>query len=154
MCWLHWQRVLHWTAVQKSLSSPGSRRFIDKMVQSSPNIFSPYFYSTNIKCPNLSYITYSFMSISVLNNQPRCCSKMSLVIFITKATTVQIISFLHCVCSSPTSFVIQGRKWYTREPDLLQTFESYCWSVITFRATYITIKSKTVKQLRHLDLTT
>lgn len=115
MCWLHWQRVLHWTAVQKSLSSPGSRRFIDKMVQSSPNIFSPYFYSTNIKCPNLSYITYSFMSISVLNNQPRCCSKMSLVIFITKATTVQIISFLHCVCSSPTSFVIQGRKWYTRD---------------------------------------
>ena len=68
-----------------------------KMVQSSPNIFSPCFYSTNIKWPNLSYITYSFMSISVLNNQPRCCSKMSLVIFVTKATTVQIISFLHCV---------------------------------------------------------
>lgn len=79
---------------------------------------------------------------------------MSLVIFVTKATTVQIISFLHCVFSFPTSFVIQGRKWYTREPGLLQTFENYCWSVFTFRATYIIIENKIIKQLPHLDLTT
>lgn len=78
--------VLHWTAVQKSLSSPVSRRrFIDTRSGSElSKQFSPYFYSANIYWPNLSYITYPPMGISVLIDQLRCFSKMSLVIFGTQ----------------------------------------------------------------------
>lgn len=81
-CWLNKQGVHHWTAVQKSLSSPVSRRQTKEVMERSLSRLSPYFFSTNIYWPNLHYFASPLTGISVLTDEIKWFPKMSLVIFV------------------------------------------------------------------------
>lgn len=106
--------VLHWTAVQKSLSSPVSRRrFIDTRSGSelSKQIFTILLFSKHLLAKSKLHYLSSHGHLSLDWSAKVFLQNVTCYFWHTTTTAQTIFFFLHCVCWSPTSFVIQGGKW-------------------------------------------